>query len=634
MSTVSSNENSNVEGNSEQVGESERNEEILEGQETQSQENLTRWQRTARFLRSFHAQISIFLIFFLIFNIACFVMYDESHFVATRAATELFVETGNEGIDFRDIGNSDNFISYVEGPMLNAFLLDLWHESMNVEDDESRHVLRQYRLLGAPRMRQVKVRNDSCIVREAFRKYVPTCFNYYSSFSEQNTPYGPAERPDWVYSTARELNGRSFSGFLSRYGGGGYYRDLPLEINNTGNTTQRLRASKWITEGTRAVFVDIKMFNANVSLFYTVKLLVEFPPFYHAIPSWYITTFRFVKYTTSFEIFVLACEVTVVVFNLFYTIEAVRKLNLLRLGYFGSFWNIVDFAIVILIFVWATLNTIFYFNILSALDRLQNNSESFTNFDHLVVLHKWVIQLKALALFLAWIKLLKFTKFKKILSRSYVTCVSFLLLFFTFVLVYTTFAFILFSSSLEAYNSFFGAFISLMKICVLDFDYESLRKLHPVLGPIFFFMYVLFTFSVLLNMFLAIIYDEFSVEELQKSNTRLGYDIDLWQLNKGNVDEHAGKKVYDVLLKNNFSKNDVELFFSKYNINLYEMESMDELALRFRATAPRSQPEFLDSVELETLMQQVESRIENVEMLLENTSILADRAIERLNQTN
>ncbi|MEQ2196304.1 hypothetical protein XENOCAPTIV_008711 [Xenoophorus captivus] len=46
-------------------------------------------------------------------------------------------------------------------------------------------------LLGVPRLRQVKVRNESCSVHEDLRDEVPDCYNIYTPSNEDTAPFGP-----------------------------------------------------------------------------------------------------------------------------------------------------------------------------------------------------------------------------------------------------------------------------------------------------------------------------------------------------------------------------------------------------------------------------------------------------------
>ena len=75
----------------------------------------------------------------------------------------------------------------------------------------------------------------------------------------------------WTYSTEEKLGGYTHWGMITSYGGGGYYVDLPLKKNYTVELVQYLKENSWITSGTRAIFFDFTIYNANNNLFCIVK---------------------------------------------------------------------------------------------------------------------------------------------------------------------------------------------------------------------------------------------------------------------------------------------------------------------------------------------------------------------------
>ncbi|XP_063221277.1 polycystin-2-like protein 1 [Bacillus rossius redtenbacheri] len=605
-----------------------QNEHVIPGTEDlPTHQNLSRWERASERLRKHHTRISIFVVFFAVFNVACFATADEAHFAGTRAATELLVETGGPD-SFRGVADRHGFWAYAKGPLVTALSEHAWHESKDLVDDKQR-ASRDYRLLGAVRIRQVRVRNDSCVVKEVFRDKFSTCYNYYSGQAEERGPLDLGNGHVWLHHTADELGGGSYGGSVSTYGGGGYFQDFPFSRSAAIDTISRLEDRKWISQATRAVFVDFVFSNANAGLLFAVKLLVEFPPLHSAIPSWYIDTFKVIRYSTSFYLFILACEIAVVVFTLFYATEAIYEIILLRFRFFTQFWNILDLAIVVSVFAWAILKIVCYFREISVLDSLENDNDRFTNFDQLVVGHLWYTQLKALALFLTWIKFLKFTKFREILYRAYWMSFEFVIILFHFVLVNAIFAYVLFASSLDDYSTFISSMFSLMKIMVHDFDYQSLKRVQPLLGPIFFFEYVLVLYAIVLNMFLAVIYDAFG--DLRKGIPRNSKGDNMWQPGAGSTHERAGQRMYDALIEYNFPRSDIELFFIRHNINPHEVESASELAQRLRATTIQNQTDFLELEELYNLLEQADDRVEALEWLLEDVQIDVDLALEELN---
>lgn len=56
---------------------------------------------------------------------------------------------------------------------------------------EDRNVLYENRLLGSPRLRMLRVRNDSCAVHDDFKTSISECYDVYSPQVEDTRPFGP-----------------------------------------------------------------------------------------------------------------------------------------------------------------------------------------------------------------------------------------------------------------------------------------------------------------------------------------------------------------------------------------------------------------------------------------------------------
>lgn len=71
----------------------------------------------------------------------------------------------------------------------------------------------------------------------------------------------------WLYTPESEMNSSSYSGQVSKYGGGGYYQDLSRTKEESAIQLQVLKDHLWLDRGTRAVFLDFSVYNSNINLF-------------------------------------------------------------------------------------------------------------------------------------------------------------------------------------------------------------------------------------------------------------------------------------------------------------------------------------------------------------------------------
>jgi hypothetical protein len=99
----------------------------------------------------------------------------------------------------------------------------------------------------------------------------------------------------WHYQTSSQLHGSSSSGLISRYGGGGFVQDLTTNYTSAQAELQNLKEKKWLDRGTRVVFLDFTVYNANINLFCQIKLIVEFPASGGAVSSKSFSTVKLIR---------------------------------------------------------------------------------------------------------------------------------------------------------------------------------------------------------------------------------------------------------------------------------------------------------------------------------------------------
>lgn len=62
---------------------------------------------------------------------------------------------------------------------------------MNDSDDLTKFIANENRILGLARLRQVKVRNDSCVIPDDFKQEIRFCYSDWAPSVEEKEPFGP-----------------------------------------------------------------------------------------------------------------------------------------------------------------------------------------------------------------------------------------------------------------------------------------------------------------------------------------------------------------------------------------------------------------------------------------------------------
>ena len=87
----------------------------------------------------------------------------------------------------------------MQGPVLNGLFASQWYNGENLTLDQYGYVLFENKILGLPRVRQLRVTNHSCVVHKKFQTTIPDCYGAYSGGNEDKSGY-PANN----YSTTAD----------------------------------------------------------------------------------------------------------------------------------------------------------------------------------------------------------------------------------------------------------------------------------------------------------------------------------------------------------------------------------------------------------------------------------------------
>ncbi|KAM7305363.1 polycystin-2 [Ixodes scapularis] len=568
------------------------------------------------YIRTTLRELLIYIVFLVILCVLTFGMMSPVMYYQTKVMSDLFLDSSYKDnvSNLRGSSSIDNFWSFVEDVMINSLYWENWYNNRSTSADD-RNILYENRLLGSPRIRQLRVRNDSCNVHPDFKKAITQCYDTYSPHFEDKGPFGLMNGSAWTYHSEKELDGADHWGMLSSYSGAGYYADLGITKDAALQVMAELKDNLWIGRATRAAFLDFTVYNANVNLFCVIKLVFEFPATGGMIPSWSFRTVKLLRYVSTGDYFVLACEVVFVIFILYYIVEEALEIKSNKCAYFKSIWNILDILVILISTVCIAFSIYRTVMVNQLLSGLLDKPDVFPDFGKLGFYQTQFNNAVALAVFFAWIKVFKYISFNKTmtqlsstLSRCSKDVAGFSIMFFIVFFAFAQLGYLLFGTQIQGFSSFVNAVFTLLRLILGDFDFEEMEAANRVLGPIYFLSYVFFVFFVLLNMFLAIIndtYAEVKSEIAQQKNEfelvdyfKKGYNNILGKLGKRDqiVDIQNALKMADsnndskltfeevrrTLKAQNFSDMEIEMIFSKYDVDgnreLSEQETKEMMA--------------------------------------------------------
>ncbi|XP_055142109.1 polycystin-2-like protein 2 isoform X2 [Symphalangus syndactylus] len=465
-------------------------------------------------------ELLLYFIFLINLCILTFGMVNPHMYYLNKVMSSLFLDTsvpGEERTNFKSIRSITDFWKFMEGPLLEGLYWDSWYNNQQLYNlKNSSRIYYENILLGLPRVRQLKVRNNTCKVYSSFQSLMSECYGKYTSANEDLSNFGLQVNTEWRYSTSN-TNSPWHWGFLGVYRNGGYIFTLSKSKSETKNKFTDLRLNSWITRGTRVIFIDFSLYNANVNLFCIIRLVAEFPATGGILTSWQFYSVKLLRYVSYYDYFIASCEITFCIFLFVFTTQEVKKIKEFKSAYFKSIWNWLELLLLLLCFVAVSFNTYCNVQIFLLLGQLLKSTEKYSDFYFLACWHIYYNNIIAITIFFAWIKIFKFISFNKTmsqlsstLSRCIKDIVGFAIMFFIIFFAYAQLGFLVFGSQVDDFSTLQNSIFAQFRIVLGDFNFASIQQANPILGPIYFITFIFFVFFVLLNMFLAIINDTYS----------------------------------------------------------------------------------------------------------------------------
>ncbi|KAM8940653.1 polycystin-2-like protein 2 isoform 3-T4 [Lycaon pictus] len=225
-------------------------------------------------IRTTLQELALYFIFLINLCILTFGMVNPHMYYLNKVMSSLFLDTsvpGDERTNFKSIRSITDFWKFMEGPLLEGLYWDSWYTNKTLYDlKNSSRIYYENILLGVPRVRQLKVRNNTCKVYSSFQSLMNECYDKYTSKSEDMDEFGLKQETEWKYAAPTSSSPWHW-GFVGVYQNGGFIFTLSKSKSETKNKFVDLKLNSWITRGTRVIFIDFSLYNANVNLFCIIR---------------------------------------------------------------------------------------------------------------------------------------------------------------------------------------------------------------------------------------------------------------------------------------------------------------------------------------------------------------------------
>ncbi|KAI5701754.1 hypothetical protein M8J75_013015 [Diaphorina citri] len=228
------------------------------------------------------------------------------------------------------------------------------------------------KLISVLRIRQQRVKPNSCRVSKYFSEFKTSCNDNISPMSEDTDSYEgnwmtaktdeteieeatdlslPLVKNPWLYQSEEITNTATRSGPRTNiiYNGGGYVKDLGSSESNMAQGLSQMIIHKWLDERTRVTFIECSLYNPNINAIIAVSLMIERLGSLNYMTDSEIGIMKLIT-SADFEIFEIRFKC--ILFALLIILYVFQLIHLTRYGLLSK--NIL-YDLLILMFTIATL---------------------------------------------------------------------------------------------------------------------------------------------------------------------------------------------------------------------------------------------------------------------------------------
>ncbi|WAQ97174.1 PKD2-like protein [Mya arenaria] len=300
-------------------------------------------------------EIAVYGFFVIILFFLSYQQRDLQSFYYTENMKSMFLGK------FEKISTMTDYWDWLEGTLLPTLYAAQFHNGTSLHKWWDRRCLKDFesRRMGIARLRQFRIKEDSCSILGLMEPVIDHCRTDYNWFDDDTKAHLPfwketseenttilEERTDdpFVYQNSYRLKNMPYLATLQTYKGGGYVVNFERSYRRTARNLTRLREQDWLDLRTRAVFLEFTVYNPNANLFASAIMVTEFPATGAAVPRTEFKIFRLQSYVGGFAIVVIFFEVLYCCFTLFFFVRSVKKVRKEKCKYFKTFWDILEFC--------------------------------------------------------------------------------------------------------------------------------------------------------------------------------------------------------------------------------------------------------------------------------------------------
>lgn len=358
----------------------------------------------------------------------------------------------------------------------------------------------------------------------------------------------------WNYVSSNDIRWFDTSGQYGSYHNGGYVAEFNVNYRVSKMLLQDLYKYIWTDRQTRAVFIEFTLYNVHNNVFLYASYLCELPGTGGVLTSSSLRPFRPYQHVGSTGVFILVCELLSLLGIFIFTVFKITYFCRNGKSKIKELWHSVDITIILLFFICFALYIVRTLIMKYTMTKFEEDRNKFVEFGLIAYWDEIFNIFLSCLIFLTTFRIMKILGYSdrinqlgRVLQHATWDLLGCFLVFFV---VYTAFLIsghLLFGRYLDTYKNLMVSSTTLANAIIGKNSIADLFSVEPVIGRIYYFLFVLFLLWVLLNILVSTLNEGISAVRAQKIDSQYGVTdilINFWRNNFGLY--FTSNKVYEV----------------------------------------------------------------------------------------
>ncbi|CAK4306457.1 unnamed protein product [Aphanomyces euteiches] len=487
---------------------------------------------------SFYKELAVYLVFLLAMVVAICAVQVQIPFEHNDGLYTLYFANEFPNVSFKktfqDVGAPPEMWQWLNGVLLPAYYNSTQRNSYRVSSIQIR--------FGQVQAMPCRVWN-----RGNTLSLVPlqTCFPAFENGIEDTTPFGDqGDGTPFVYERGLSTLLRSLQAtpdlWNSRmdYGSGGYTVYIPRDNATAGQAMMDALSQNLLTPGTRYVAATWALYNPSTDALSHLQALFEISAADRFQVTSRIGSFHVQGYV-SIAAFFTAQNLLMLFLGLVtlgFTYRQVRYVGVHGAAkYFESLWNYLDMIQLVCLYAFVAAWFAYLWSCHDLIPTLQHIMQAETCADSssgkhcfvdLTLITQQLDMINNLGASLALVSAAIVFKYLRLNTRlnmlwetlrlAALDLVAFVFIFMFIFFGYSIMGFLLFGAHSSDYRSLSDSLASCFQMLLGAFDYGSLSAANPVMSGVFFFSFMILVFLIVINMFVAILSEYYTLAQAAK----------------------------------------------------------------------------------------------------------------------